>query len=100
MPRPTLEVADIFRQHGAAYRQTHRLPLDQLRVMRAIEICRTAALGGHVEQCGHCDYTRISYNSCLMGSNSLWGVERQKGMLHAASRPFDSPLRLGFQKRE
>ena len=64
MPRPTVEVADIFRVHGAAYRDTHSLPLEQLRVMRAIEVCRTAALGGHVEQCGHCDYTRISYNSC------------------------------------
>lgn len=64
MPRPTLEVADIFREHGAVYRETHSLPLEQLRVMRAIEVCRTAALGGHVEQCGHCDYTRIAYNSC------------------------------------
>jgi hypothetical protein len=64
MSRPTLEVADIFRLYGAAYRDTHSLPLEQLRVMRAIEVCRTAALGGHVEQCGHCDYTRIAYNSC------------------------------------
>ena len=51
MPRPTLEVAGIFRQHGAAYREAHQLSLEQLRVMRAIEICRTAALGGHVEKC-------------------------------------------------
>ena len=64
MPRATLEVADIFQQHGADYRKAHALPLQQLRVMRAVETCRTAALGGHVEQCGHCDYTRISYNSC------------------------------------
>ena len=64
MPRPALELADIFRQHGEAYRATHALPLPHLRVMRAIETCRTAALGGHVESCSHCDHTRISYNSC------------------------------------
>ena len=64
MPRPTLELADIFRLHGPAYRAAHDLPLEQLRVMRAIETCRTAALGGHVERCGHCDYERIAYNSC------------------------------------
>jgi len=64
MPRPTLEVADIFRQHGAAYRQHHHPPREQLRVMRAIQICRTAALGGHLEECDHCSATRIAYNSC------------------------------------
>jgi len=64
MPRPTLEVADIFRRHGVAYRETHSLPLEQLRVMRAIEVCRTAALGGHLEECDHCSATRIAYNSC------------------------------------
>jgi len=64
MPRAALEVADIFQRHGAEYRRRHRLPLPELRVMRAIEACRTAALGGHVERCGHCDFTRISYNSC------------------------------------
>src|SRR5260370_26185003 len=64
MPRPALELADIFREHGPAYRAAHALPLQQLRVMRAIEVCRTAALGGHVESCRQCDFTRISYNSC------------------------------------
>ncbi len=64
MPRPAFELADIFRQYGARYRQAHPLPRAQLRVMRAIEACRTAALGGHVEQCSQCDFTRISYNSC------------------------------------
>jgi hypothetical protein len=68
MPRPTLEVADIFRQHGAAYREAHPLPLAQLCVMRAIETCRTAVLGGHLEKCDNCDATRHAYNSCLMGS--------------------------------
>ncbi len=64
MPRPTLEVADIFRAHGGAYRQAHDLPRAHLRTMRAIETCRTAALGGHVDQCDHCAETRVSYNSC------------------------------------
>jgi hypothetical protein len=64
MPRPALELAHIFRQHGAAYRQSRKLPLQQLRVMRAVEVCRTSALGGHAEKCGQCDFTRISYNSC------------------------------------
>jgi hypothetical protein len=59
-----LEVADIFRQHGPAYRQSHRLPLPHLRAMRAIEGCRTAALGGHTDQCDHCGHLQISYNSC------------------------------------
>jgi hypothetical protein len=64
MPRPTLEVADIFRAHGAVYREAHRLSLEQLRVMRAIEVCRTAALGGHLEKCDHCAEERNAYNSC------------------------------------
>jgi len=64
MSRPALELADIFRQYGEAYRAQHPLPRQSLRVMRAIETCRTAALGGHVEQCSQCDFTRISYNSC------------------------------------
>jgi predicted Zn-ribbon and HTH transcriptional regulator len=64
MSRPALELADIFRQHGALYRALHALPLPALRVMRAIETCRTAVLGGHVEECSQCGFTRISYNSC------------------------------------
>jgi putative transposase/transposase-like zinc-binding protein len=64
MPRPAFELAGIFRQHGQAYRQAHALPLQQLRVMRAIQVCRTAVLGGHVEACSQCDFTRIAYNSC------------------------------------
>lgn len=64
MSRPAFELAGIFRQHGAAYRQAHRLRRDQLRVMRAVEVCRTAALGGHVEACPQCEFTRIAYNSC------------------------------------
>ena len=64
--RPALDVADIFRAHGPAYRlaQAGRLSLGQLKVMSAIEACRTAQLGGHVEHCEDCDHVRIAYNSC------------------------------------
>jgi hypothetical protein len=64
MARPLLEVADIFRQHGAAFRATHSLSPEQRRVMRAIEACRTSALGGHVDRCDACGFQRVSYNSC------------------------------------
>ena len=66
MPRATLEVADIFRDHGAAWRKANagHVSLDQLKVMSAIARCRTAALGGHVERCDDCSYTTIAYNSC------------------------------------
>jgi len=68
MPHPALEVADIFRDHGSAWRSANagHLSLDQLKVMSAIERCRTAALGGHVERCENekCGYTQIAYNSC------------------------------------
>ena len=66
MQRPSFEVADVFRQYGGAYWQEHGDALSpaQRRVMRAIEVCRTAALGGHVEECDECGHQRISYNSC------------------------------------
>jgi len=64
MPQPTLELADIFRQYGPAYRQAHALPLHQHRLMQAIETCRTAVLGGAVEWCDHCQYTHTRYRSC------------------------------------
>jgi len=66
MTRPALEVADIFRGHGAAWRDANRghVSLDQLKVMNAIESCRTAALGGHVARSEDCAHTAISYNSC------------------------------------
>ena len=63
-PRPTLELADIFRQHGPAYRQAHPMPLHYHRVMRAIEACRTPLLGGVVEWCDQCQYTHTRYRSC------------------------------------
>ena len=76
MPRPALEVADIFRDHGAAWRRANagHVSLDQLKVMSAIERCRTVALvglqptgltrGGHVARCEDCADTVIAYNSC------------------------------------
>ena len=64
--KPFLEVAHVFRAFGSAYREVHgpEMPLRQKRVMRAIESCRTAELGGHVDQCDQCGTLRISYNSC------------------------------------
>jgi hypothetical protein len=64
--RPALEVADIFRDHGAAWREANRghVSLAQMKVMSAIESCRTAALGGHVARCEDCQHTTIAYNSC------------------------------------
>jgi len=66
MARPVLEVADIFRAHGPAWRcaQAGHLSLGQLKVMSAIEQCRSAALGGHMLHCQSCNHTRIAYNSC------------------------------------
>jgi hypothetical protein len=66
LPRPAVEVADIFRRRGPAWRASHagHVSLGQLKVMSAIERCRTAALGGHVERCEACAHLRISYNSC------------------------------------
>lgn len=66
MERPRLEVADVFRRYGEAYRQQHRASISpaQRRVMTAIELCRTAALGGHLERCDECGHERNAYNSC------------------------------------
>ena len=91
MARPTLEVADIFRGHGSAWRQANagHVSLDQLKVMSAIESCRTAALGGHVARCEDCAYTTIAYNSCrnrhcpkCQGAAALaWLAEREAELL-------------------
>ena len=66
MGRPTVTVGDVFRRYGDAYRADAGLSLSTApqRVMTAIEHCRTAALGGHVEQCDRCGHTRVWYNSC------------------------------------
>ncbi len=91
MPRPALEVADIFRSHGAAWREAHagHLSLGQLKAMAAIEACRTAELGGHVARCEDCARTVISYNSCgnrhcpkCQGSAAReWLAEQEAGLL-------------------
>jgi predicted Zn-ribbon and HTH transcriptional regulator len=62
--RRGVELADIFRAHGESYRRAHPLPVSHLRVMRAVQRCRTAALGGHMQQCDSCGYERPAYNSC------------------------------------
>jgi putative transposase/transposase-like zinc-binding protein len=66
MDRPKFEVADVFHRYGADYRQPHGawLSVAQRRVMHAIEVCRTAVLGGHLEQCDRCGHARNAYNSC------------------------------------
>ena len=62
--RGGVELADIFRAYGEPYRRNHPLPVSQLKVMRAVECCRTAALGGHIERCDSCGFERPAYNSC------------------------------------
>lgn len=59
-----IEVADIFLEFGQAYRQSHKLPQRMLKVMSAIERCRTSELGGHIDECDTCGHLKISYNSC------------------------------------
>jgi hypothetical protein len=91
MSRPALEVADILRGHGPAWRRANagHVSLGQLKVMAAIETCRTAALGGHVERCQDCAHTRIAYNSCrnrhcpkcLAAAAKRWLEQRQAELL-------------------
>ena len=59
-----VELADIFRRCGDDYRRSHAVSYEQLKVMHHIQICRTAELGGHVEQCDQCSFEQIAYNSC------------------------------------
>ena len=91
MVRPVLEVADIFRDYGAAWRAANRghVSLGQMKVMSAIERCRTAALGGHVAACEKCSHTTIAYNSCRNrhcpkcqgAAAKQWLAERQAELL-------------------
>jgi hypothetical protein len=92
--RPRLEVADVFRAHGAAWRKANagHVSLGQLKVMSAIEACRTPALGGHVERCEDCAHTRVAYNSCrnrhcpkCQGAAARqWLAEREADLLPVA----------------
>jgi hypothetical protein len=95
MSRPKLEVADIFRGHGAVWRSANagHVSLDQLKVMTAIERCRTAALGGHVERCEKCAHTVIAYNSCLMGKFRNGELADDRIGLSVDFKRFRSPLR-------
>ena len=91
MPRPSLEVADIFRGHGAAWRGANagHVSLAQLKVMSAIERCRTVALGGHVARCEDCAHEHIAYNSCRnrhcpkcqAGAAKAWLAAREAELL-------------------
>src|ERR1700732_2167582 len=90
MARPALEIADIFRDHGPAWRKANagHVSLGQLKVMSAIESCRTVALGGHVMRCEDCSYTQIAYNSCrnrhcpkCQGSQALAWMKQRKSEL-------------------
>jgi hypothetical protein len=91
LSRPSLEVADIFRDHGPAWRRANagHVSLGQLKVMSAIESCRTAALGGHVARCEACAHTHIAYNSCRNrhcpkcqgAAAKAWLAAREAGLL-------------------
>ena len=94
--RPPLEVADIFRAAGPAWRAAHagHISLAQLKVMSAIETCRTAALGGHIEGCEECGHRRIAYNSCLMGKIGNGELPRPASEATWTPGQSRSPLRL------
>jgi predicted Zn-ribbon and HTH transcriptional regulator len=91
MPGPSLEVADIFRDHGVAWRTANKghINLSQMKVMSAIERCRTSALGGHVARCADCAHEHIAYNSCRnrhcpkcqSGAAKAWLAAREAELL-------------------
>lgn len=91
MARPKLEVADIFRDHGSAWRAANagHISVDQMKVMSAIKRCRTAALGGHVARCEDCGHDHIAYNSCRnrhcpkcqAGAAKAWLAAREAELL-------------------
>ena len=107
MSHTSLEVADVFRRHGAAWRrsQAGHLSLVQLKVMSAIERCRSAALGGHVLHCPACQHLQVAYNSCrnrhcpkCQGSTALrWLEARQRDLLPVAyyHLVFTLPAQIG-----
>jgi hypothetical protein len=110
-----LEVADIFRRHGEAYRQTHagHLGRTERRILGAVEACRTAALGGHIERCADCGLIRVAYNSCrnrhcpkCQGpARAAWLAERQAELLpvpyfHVVFTLPASAAEIAFQNKE
>ena len=101
MVRPALEVADIFRDHGAAWRRANagHVSLGQMKVMSAIERCRTAVLGGHVARCenGACGHTVIAFNSCLMGKIGNGELAALSTQNHGDFRQDRLPLRSALQ---
>jgi hypothetical protein len=112
---PALEVADIFRRHGEAYRRAHadHLGRTERRVMGAIEACRTARLGGHVERCTECGLLRIAYNSCRNrhcpkcqgAARAAWLAERQAELLpvpyfHVVFTLPTAAAEIAFQNKE
>lgn len=115
MARPPLEVADILNRHGDAFLARHRLSRGQLKVIGAIRVCRTAALGGHVMRCGDCDHATIAYNSlygdfsvklsaCLSNLQTVWAstgrtANNSRGACHQAQSIAPRPcIRLDPQR--
>ncbi len=84
-----IEVADVFRMYSQSYRKNHKLPLNILKTMNAIEKCRTAELGGHISKCDNCGHKQIFYNSCRNRhcskcqnlAKERWLFEREKDLL-------------------
>lgn len=114
MARPPWEVADVFRSYGDIYRQNHGgcLSMHHLRVMHAIEVCRTAELGGHVEACTNCGAREISYNSCRnrhcpkcqSAAKARWLEARQSELLpvsyfHVVFTLPESIAKIGLQNK-
>ena len=101
MERRSIEVADIFRRYGEAYRAQAgpALSTGQRRVMTAIEQCRTAALGGHVERCDGCGHTRVWFNSCRdrhcphVFADHLQPARQTEWVVYA-KRPFAGPQQV------
>lgn len=91
MPRPACEIADIFRRYGAAFEEQYARMLTPLHrlVLKALAICRTAKLGGHVLECDHCGHSKQAYNSChnrhcpkcQAGLRAEWFEKRQQDLL-------------------
>jgi hypothetical protein len=109
------EVADVFRRYGEVYRQQHgaSLATAQRRAMSAIELCRTSALGGHVERCDTCDHQRIAYNSCRNRNcpkcqslaRAQWLADRQAELLdtqyfHVVFTVPDEIAVIAFQNKQ